>query len=85
MGHLATLYSKAYIDQLKLELADMRKRGLKDAAQETLVKYKRRFCDLSLYVKAVKERFSRLSQNKSTTPIIHTHQQNTQTACTKKL
>ena len=59
MGHLATLYSKAYINQLKLELADMRKRGLNDAALEVLEKYKRRFCDLSLYVKEVKERFSR--------------------------
>ena len=59
IGHLATLYSRAYINQLKLELADMRERGLGDAALEILEKYKRRFCDLSLYVKEVKERFSR--------------------------
>jgi len=59
LGHLATLYSKAYINQLKLELADMRERGLEDAAQEVLEKYKRRFCDLSRYVKEVKERFTR--------------------------
>ncbi len=59
MGHLATLYSKAYIEQLKLELADMRERGLEDAAREVIEKYKRRFCDLSLYVKEVKERFTR--------------------------
>ncbi len=59
MGHLATLYSRAYIKQLKLELADMRERGLGDAALEVLEKYKRRFCDLSLYVKEVKERFTR--------------------------
>ena len=59
MGHLATLYSKDYLKQLKLELADMREHGLDDAAQEVLQKYKRRFCDLSLYVKEVKERFSR--------------------------
>lgn len=59
MGHLATLYSKAYINQLKLELADMRQRGLEDAAQEVLNKYKHRFCNLSLYVKEVKERFTR--------------------------
>ncbi len=59
MGHLATLYSKAYIRQLKLELADMRERGLDTAAQEVLDKYKNRFCDLSLYVKEVKERFTR--------------------------
>ena len=59
IGHLATLYSKVYINQLKLELTDMRQRGLEDAAQEVLEKYKRRFCDLSLYVKEVKERFTR--------------------------
>jgi len=59
IGHLATLYSKAYINQLKLELADMRERGLDAAAQEVLEKYKHRFCDLSLYVKEVKERFTR--------------------------
>ena len=59
IGHLATLYSRAYINQLKLELADMRERGLEEAAQEVLDKYKRRFCDLSLYVKEVKERFTR--------------------------
>ena len=37
----------------------MRQRGLEDAAQEVLEKYKRRFCDLSLYVKEIKERFTR--------------------------
>ena len=58
-GHLATLYSRAYIKQLKLELSDMRERGLEEAALEVLEKYKRRFCDLSLYVKEVKERFTR--------------------------
>ena len=36
MGHLATLYSRAYINQLKLELADMRERGLDDVAQGVL-------------------------------------------------
>jgi len=59
MGHLLTLYSKAYVKRLQIELADMRKRGLGDAAEAVLARYKRRFCDLSLYVKEVKERFSR--------------------------
>ena len=59
MGHLLTLYSRAYVNQLKLDLADMRSRGLDDVAQQMLEKYKRRFCDLSLYVKEVKERFTR--------------------------
>jgi len=59
MGHLLTLYSEAYVMRLQVELADMRKRGLGDAAEAVLTRYKRRFCDLSLYVKEVKERFSR--------------------------
>ncbi len=59
MAHLATLYSRAYINQLREELADLRSRGLEKSAHEFLEKYKRRFCDLSLYVKEVKERFSR--------------------------
>ena len=57
--HLATLYSKAYIKQLQVELADMRERGLDEMAEAVLERYKRRFCNLSLYVKEVKERFSR--------------------------
>jgi len=59
MAHLSTLYSKAYMKQLRRELADMRERGLEEAAEVFLEKYKRRFCDLSLFVKEVKERFSR--------------------------
>jgi len=59
MAHLSTLYSKAYMKQLRRELADMRERGLGEAAEAFLEKYKRRFCDLSLFVKEVKERFSR--------------------------
>lgn len=65
IGHLATLYSKAYIKQLQVELADMRERNLDDAAEMVLDRYKRRFCDLSLYVKEVKERFSRWYNRKN--------------------
>ncbi len=59
MAHLSILYSKAYMNQLRRELVDMRERGLESAAEVFLEKYKRRFCDLSLFVKEVKERFSR--------------------------
>jgi len=59
MAHLSTLYSKAYMTQLRRELADMRERELEEAAEVFLEKYKRRFCNLSLFVKEVKERFSR--------------------------
>ena len=59
IGHLATLYSKAYINQLKLELAEMREQGLEDTVQEVLGRYTRRLFDLSLYMKEVKEKFAR--------------------------
>jgi len=59
MNHLATLYSKAYMKQLQLELSDLRERGMAGDAEAFLEKYKRRFCDLSLFVKEIKERFSR--------------------------
>jgi len=59
MGHLLTLYSEAYVNRLQVELADMRKRGLGDAAEAVVARYNRRFYDLNLYVKEVKEQFSR--------------------------
>jgi len=59
MTHLSIFYSKAYMKQLRRELADMRERGLGAAAEAFVEKYKCRFCDLSLFVKEVKERFSR--------------------------
>jgi len=57
--HLSILYSKGYIRHMKAELEDMRKRGMGSEAELFLGKYKRRFCDLSLFVKELKERFSR--------------------------
>ncbi|HEY1052161.1 MAG TPA: transposase [Prosthecobacter sp.] len=57
--HLGVLYSKAYLGLLREDLADLRKRGLAALAQERIEGLKKRFCDLSLFVKEVKERFSR--------------------------
>ncbi|HEY1051057.1 MAG TPA: transposase [Prosthecobacter sp.] len=57
--HLAVLYSKAYLGLLRDDLADLRARGLAALAQERIEGLKKRFCDLSLFVKEVKERFSR--------------------------
>lgn len=59
MTHLSTLYSKAYMLKLRGELAWMRERGMEADVEKFLEKYRRRFCDLSIYVKEVKERFSR--------------------------
>lgn len=58
-AHLSVLYSKAYLGLLRDDLADLRKRGLAALAQERIEGLKKRFCDLSLFVKEVKERFSR--------------------------
>ena len=57
--HLSTVYSKAYLKQLRQELKSLRERGIEEGAQELLARFKRRFCDISLFVKELKERFSR--------------------------
>jgi putative transposase len=59
LDHLRVLYSKAYVDYLRAEIADLRKQGLESLVQTKLAGITRRFCDLSIYVKEVKERFSR--------------------------
>jgi putative transposase len=59
LDHLRILYSKAYLGLLREELADLRVRGMESLARQKLEAIKRRFCDLSLFVKEVKERFSR--------------------------
>ncbi len=57
--HLGVLYSKAYLGLLREDLKDLRERGMAVLAQERIDALKERFCDLSLFVKEVKERFSR--------------------------
>jgi putative transposase len=57
--HLRVLYSRAYLGLLRDELSDLRARGLVALAEQRIEAMKRRFCNLSLFVKEVKERFSR--------------------------
>ena len=57
--HLSLVYSKAFIAQLRSEITELRNRHEEDAAQALLEKFQQRFCDLSLFVKELKERFSR--------------------------
>ena len=57
--HLRTLYSRAYLGLLRDELKDLRARGMAVLAEQRIAALKKRFCDLSLFVKEVKERFSR--------------------------
>ncbi|MCX6856765.1 MAG: transposase [Verrucomicrobia bacterium] len=59
LAHLRVLYSKAYVDFLRAELADLRKMGLESLVQTKLAGIKKRFCDLATYMKEVKNRFSR--------------------------
>ena len=59
LTHLATVYSKAFLKQLRNELKSFRERGMEDEAEKVLERFKRRFCDVSLFVKELKERFSR--------------------------
>ncbi|WP_395742420.1 transposase [Prosthecobacter sp.] len=57
--HLQILYSRAYLGLLSDELSDLRARGLQALAGQRIEAIKKRFCDLSLFVKEIKERFSR--------------------------
>lgn len=59
LEHLLILYSKAYVAQVRREIVSMRERGMESDVQKFLGKYKQRFCNLSVFVKEVKERFSR--------------------------
>jgi hypothetical protein len=59
LEHLRILYSKTYVGLLRDELSDLRQRGLEILAQQKVEVLKKRFCELSLFVKEVKERFSR--------------------------
>jgi putative transposase len=59
LEQLSILYSRTYVGLLRDELSDLRTRGMAVLAEQKLDAVKRRFCDLSLFVKEVKERFSR--------------------------
>ena len=59
LKHLRKLYSEKYVEQMRREIAAMREKGMEENITQFLNKYKRRFCDLSLFMKEVKERFSR--------------------------
>ena len=59
LEHLSLLYSKAYIASLRLEIARVREAGREEEVELILEAFRKRFCDLSCYVKELKERFSR--------------------------
>ncbi|MBK8094434.1 MAG: hypothetical protein IPK32_21335 [Verrucomicrobiaceae bacterium] len=59
MRHLRVLYSKVFVEQLQEDFAELRKRGSEAVVQHRLGLLKRRFCDVAVFAKEVKQRFSR--------------------------
>jgi putative transposase len=59
LEHLSLLYSRAFIAGVKAELARVREAGRGEEAEAILDTFRKRFCDLSCFVKELKERFSR--------------------------
>jgi len=59
LEHLRLLYSNRYITVLRAELADLRERGMPEQAKALIDGYLLRFCNLPVFVKELKERFSR--------------------------
>jgi len=59
LEHLKTVYSKAFLAQLGREIGRLREQKREDEVEVLLGRFKKRFCDVSLFVKELKERFSR--------------------------
>ncbi|MBK8092023.1 MAG: hypothetical protein IPK32_08575 [Verrucomicrobiaceae bacterium] len=59
MRHLRVLYSKVFVEQLQEDFAELRKRGSEAVVQHRLGLLKKRFCDVAVYMREVKQRFSR--------------------------
>ena len=59
LRHLSTVYSHAFVQQLRAELLDLRAAGRDADAVSLLTRFKDRLCDISKFMKEVKERFTR--------------------------
>ena len=59
LEHLSLLYSRGYLAAVRQELARVREAGRESEAEAILDTFRKRFCDLSIFVKELKERFSR--------------------------
>jgi putative transposase len=59
MAHLRTLYSKRFVAALKVGLGKWRADGRAELAEQCLGAIKARFCDISVYAKEVKTRFTK--------------------------
>ena len=58
-GHLRTLYTKDYVATLRNGVAELRVKGRDEDAEKVLESFRRRFCEVSVWTKEVKERFSK--------------------------
>ncbi len=59
LQHLGLLYSDEFLAALRAELADLRKNEMAEEAEELLERFRLRLCNLPLFVKELKERFSK--------------------------
>lgn len=59
LEHIRLVYSKAFMGQLQREIDGLRAEGNEEGIEQLLGRFKKRFCDVSLFVKELKERFSR--------------------------
>jgi putative transposase len=57
--HLSTFYSADFMLDLRTEIAGLRRRGLEKQVQAKLDEFRARFCDFSVFVKELKQRFTK--------------------------
>ena len=58
-AHLRTLYTKDYVQCLRKGVEELRAKGREEDAEKVLESFRRRFCDVSVWTKEVKQRFSK--------------------------
>ena len=58
-AHLRTLYTKDYVKALRKGVEELRAKGREEEAEKVLESFRRRFCDVSIWTKEVKQRFSK--------------------------
>ncbi len=59
LRHLGTFYSRSFMHELRNDLKQLRDLGQEQYAEKRLAVFTRRFCDLSIWCKEIKERFGR--------------------------
>jgi putative transposase len=57
--HLSTFYSSEFMAELRRDVVELRRRGQEAQAQAKLDEFRVRFCDMSVFVKELKQRFTK--------------------------